>query len=37
MNEDAHIDHRPYANMLRDHKARLIVLQLASASDLQIF
>jgi len=28
MNEDTRIDHRPYANMLRNHKARLIVLQL---------
>ena len=36
MNEDARIDHRPYANMLRNHKARLIVLCLLSASELQI-
>jgi hypothetical protein len=36
MNEDARIDHRPYASMLRNHKARLIVLWLHGASDFQI-
>jgi len=36
MNENARINHRPYANMLCNHKVRLTVLWLLSASELQI-
>jgi len=36
MNEDAPIHHCPYANMLGNHKARLIVHLLLSASEILI-